>query len=307
MNADRRRAEPVLRDDWLELSRPLLEHCHFPPAGSVTCAVSGGADSLALLVLAVASGRAVTAIHVDHGLRVDSNCEAETVLEVALALGATFEARHVRIEPGANLEARARDARYGALPDDVLIGHTADDQAETILLHLLRGAGLDGLSALAADHRRPLLALRRHQTHRLCEALGLTPIRDPMNDDVRFTRVRVRHELIPVLDRIGRRDVTPILARQAAVLSDDAHLLDELAAAIDPTDARALAAAPRPLARRAVRGWLMRSGVGDGHPPSLAVIDRVITVAHGTAPRADLIEGWVVARTSQQLRLSPPS
>ena len=270
------------------------------------CAVSGGADSLALLVLSVAHGLEVTAVHVDHGLREGSAREAEVVRAVAAALGARFETRSVHLASGPNLEARARAARYGALPPDVMTGHTADDQAETVLMHMMRGAGVDGLSSLAEDRRRPLLSLRRTETRALCESLGLVPVVDPMNDDPRFTRVRVRRELVPLLDDIAARDVTPILARQAAVLADDAALLDGLAASIDPTRAEDLRSAPRPLARRAVRDWLLACGVGDGHPPSLAAIDRVLAVANGTAPRADLFGGWAVARTAQRLRIIAP-
>ena len=129
----------------------------------------------------------------------------------------------------------------------MLTGHTADDQAETVLLNLLRGAGLDGLTGYDPD-RRPLRAIRRRETHKLCADLGIQPIHDPSNDDPRFRRNRVRHELLPLLDAIAERDVAGVLARQADHLRADADLLDELSLAVDPTDARALAAAPGPLA-----------------------------------------------------------
>ncbi len=162
---------------------------------------------------------------------------------------------------GPNLEARARAARYGVLPADVLTGHTADDQAETMLLSLLRGAGLDGLAGMRRA-RRPLLDLRRIETRALCRYLRLTPLDDPTNDSPAIRRNRVRHELLPLIDDIAERDVVPILARQADLLRDEADLLDELAAGLDPTDAHALAAAPVALARRAIRRWL----AGE-HPP----------------------------------------
>ncbi|MHB1854368.1 MAG: ATP-binding protein, partial [Acidimicrobiales bacterium] len=98
--------------------------------------MSGGADSLALLVLAVATGRAVTAFHVDHGLRPGSAAEADRVAAAAAGLGAGFRALSVEVEPGPNLEARARAARRAVLPPDASTGHTADDQAETVLLNL---------------------------------------------------------------------------------------------------------------------------------------------------------------------------
>src|SRR3954468_16835813 len=122
---------------------PLLGRCRFPaPGTSVTCAVSGGADSLALLVLACAAGLSVTAVHVDHGLRPRSEAEAHVVQEAATRFGARFRAEAVHVGDGANLEARARAARYAVLPPDVLTGHTADDQAETVLVNVLRGAGI---------------------------------------------------------------------------------------------------------------------------------------------------------------------
>src|SRR5687768_368395 len=154
----------------------LLRRCRFPaPGTTVTCAVSGGADSLALLVLAVAAGCQATAIHVDHGLRPGSAAEADVVAAAAERLGAAFRAERNPVEPGPNLEARARAARYAVLPPDVLTGHTADDQAETVLLNLLRGAGLPGLAGIRADERRPLLALRRRETVAVCAAAGLIP------------------------------------------------------------------------------------------------------------------------------------
>jgi tRNA(Ile)-lysidine synthase len=286
----------------------LLARCSFPPPGTpVSCAVSGGADSLALLVLAREAGCDASAIHVDHGLRPGSAAEADVVRAAAERVGAGFRALRVAVEPGPNLEARARSARYAALPDDVLTGHTADDQAETVLLNLLRGAGLDGLAGMAPE-RRPLRRLRRAETHALCAHLGLEVVDDPSNRDPAFRRNRVRHELVPLLDELAERDVTPILARQADLLRADAALLDELAATLDPSDARALRAAPVALARRAVRGWLRRSGPGgpEQHPPSAAEVDRVLAVAGGEAVACEVAGGWRVARRQGRLRVRPP-
>src|SRR5262249_23161543 len=154
------------------------------------------------------------------------------------------------------LEARARAARRAVLGPGVLTGHTADDQAETVVLNLLRGAGLDGLRGMRADETKPLLQLRRRETHELCDALGLVPVVDPTNDDRAFRRNGVRHAVVPLLDQVAARDVVDVIARQAELLADDAELLDDLAAVIDPTDASELVRAPAALARRAVRAWL---------------------------------------------------
>ncbi len=287
-----------------DATQRLLPRCTFPPPGTaVTCAVSGGADSLALLVLAVAAGCDVTAVHVDHALRPGSHLEADVVRDAAERFGAGFRAVRVDVGEGPNLEARARAARYAALPVDVLTGHTADDQAETVMVNLLRGAGASGLAAMRPGPRRPLLALRRADTVALCEALGLAVVHDPSNDDPRHLRNRVRHELLPLLDELARRDLVPVLIRQADVARDEADLLDELAAALDPTDARVLAAAPVPLARRAVRRWLTEE-----HPPDLATVERVLDVARGLAVGTDLGRGRRVTRHQQRLTLhhGPP-
>ena len=278
----------------------LLARCTFPPPGtSVACAVSGGADSLALLALAIESGCHATAIHVDHELRNDSEREADNVAAMAARLGAGFRAVRVHVGHGPNLEARARVARYAALPADVLTGHTADDQAETLLVNLLRGAASNGLGAMRPGGRRPILALRRHETEALCAELGLTVFHDPSNSDPRHTRNRVRHELLPLIADISQRDPVPVLVRQTDIARVDADFLDDLATAVDPRDARALAAAPIALARRAVRRWLS----GD-HPPDAATVERVLAVARGEASGTDVGEGQSVRRSRQRLTLS---
>jgi tRNA(Ile)-lysidine synthase len=293
-----------------ELLTALAARCPLLPSVGdvVSCAVSGGADSLALLALVVNAGARVTAVHVDHGLRPDSAAEADVVRSVAERFGAGFRAERADVEPGPNLEARARAARYSVLPADVLTGHTADDQAETVLLNLTRGAGLDGLAAMRADRRRPLLGLRRSDTRALCRALDLVPVEDPSNADPGFTRNRIRHEVLPLLDDVARRDVVPLLARLAAHAREAVDHLDaELDGAdLDVTDARALVAAPPALAHRAVRGWLSRSDRDGGHPPDAATVNRVLAVARGEAVGADVGRGWQVRRSNGRLRLVAP-
>lgn len=292
--------DPVVRD--------LLDSCSFPaPGSSVHCAVSGGADSLALLALAVAAELHVTAHHVDHGLRPGSDDESGFVRERCHEVGATFVSHSVRIEPGANVEARAREARYSVLPDDVMTGHTADDRAETVIINLLRGAGTNGLSGMRAqggpsgEVRHPLLGLRRSDTEKMCSLLSWIPLVDPTNRDPAILRNRIRHEVLPLLNDVAGRDLVPILTRQAELVADDADLLDLLAADLDPTDARAIASAPVALARRAIRRWL-----SDDHPPDSAAVERVLAVARGESTACELPGGGRVSRRNQRLSRSDP-
>ena len=230
------------------------------------------------------------------------------VAAAAARFGARFEARRAPVAPGPNLEARARAARIAALPPDFATGHTMDDQAETVLLNLLRGAGSDGTSGMAPGVRHPMLAIRRHETHDLCAGLGLVPVCDTSNADPAFTRNRVRHELLPLWTAVAGRDPVPLLARHAAVVRDEVVLLEALSgeALPDPANARAVAAASRPLARRAVRRFVRQAGTRtsaepeagpDGYPPSLAEVERVLAVARGDAVATELSGGRRVRRT----------
>jgi tRNA(Ile)-lysidine synthase len=277
--------------------RELLTKCRFPAAPVLRCAVSGGPDSMALLALAVASGARVEAHHVHHHLRADADDDVVIIRRFADAHAVSVIEHHVAVAPGPNLEARARDARYGALPGDALTGHTADDRAETMLINLMRGAAASGLSSMQHE-RRPLLALRRRDTHDLCAALGIAVVSDTMNDDPRFQRTRVRGELVPLLNDIAGRDVVPILVRQSEIMKDDERLLDELAATLDPTDARSVRDAPLPLARRALRRWL-----ASPYPPDVATIERVLAVARGEAKACDIGAGRSVRRSQQRLTI----
>ena len=290
-----------------------LERCNFPPPGTaVTCAVSGGADSLALLVLATAAGLHVTAVHVDHGIRPNSRSDAAVVATACAAAGAAFRAEKVQVTPGANLEARARSARYGVLGAGALLGHTADDRAETLLLNLLRGAGLPGVAAMAPEQRRPLLGLRRADTVEICRLAGIVPIVDESNTDPRIRRNRVRHEVIPLLGEVFERDIAPLLSRHADLAGEAVEALDAATSDLDPTDVAALAAAPPALARWALRRWITESrgaaAPGDErHPPDLAAVDRALAVVRHEARAADVGCGWRVLRRTGRLRLEPPA
>lgn len=263
--------------------------------------MSGGADSTAMVALAVAARCEVTAVHVHHGLRLSADTDADIARDTAETLGVTFSVVHLGLEDGPNLEARARAARRQALGADAMTGHTTDDQAETLLLALLRGSGAAGLSAIGPGWRHPILALRRSETHSLCAQLGFTVADDPTNDDSRFRRNRIRHEVLPLLDEIAERDVALLLDRTASLLRADEQFLDELAADIDPTDAAALAAAPRVLGSRAIRQWLER----DGYPPDAAAVARVLAVAAGRTAACELVGGRRVERRGNHLALLP--
>jgi len=274
-----------------------FDQCTFPSNGPIHCAVSGGADSSALLILASMTGEELIAHHVDHGLRPNSSIESDRVARLANQVGAKFRSVALSLEKGPNLEARARSARFDALPNDVLTGHTADDQAETIILHLLRGGGPDALAGMGDEHH-PIIKLRRADTESVCQIFEWTPVEDPTNEDPRFRRNRVRHEVLPLLNEVAERDVVPLLIRAGEIADKDADFLDRLAQEIDVTDAAALASAPIALARRSIRAWLRGE-----HPPDLASVERVLQVARGEALGTEITGGRSVRRTNGKLRL----
>lgn len=251
---------------------------------TVLVALSGGADSLALAAAAAHEARPrrmrVTSVTVDHGLQDGSAGIAARAAGKAAALG--IEARVVRVEVGAEggPEAAARDARYAALrdaaaetrADAVLLGHTLDDQAETVLLGLARGAGgtsLAGMPPARRDERgilwlRPLLGLRRPVPREACAVLGLEPWDDPHNVDDRFSRVRVRERVLPVLEAELGPGIAEALARTAEQLREDAEafaeMIDEtIEDIVEPAEAGiavsvpALAANPAALRNRIIR------------------------------------------------------
>jgi tRNA(Ile)-lysidine synthase len=151
--------------------------------------------------------------------------------------------------------------------------------------------------------RHPILGLRRTETAAICRALGLSWLEDPSNADPRFLRNRVRQHLLPLCSELAGRDVVPLLARLADLARDDRDLLEELAGSLDPQDARALAAAPLALARRALRRWL---GADQPHPPDLASVQRALEVATGRTRATELPGGRRLARRAGRLRLEEP-
>jgi tRNA(Ile)-lysidine synthase len=253
------------------------------PGSRVLVACSGGADSLALLAGTAFEARkpahTVIGVTVDHGLQAGSAAHAEHVVEQIRALGA--EAHAVRVEVGTTggPEAAARAARYVALDraaedhdaEVVLLGHTRDDQAETVLLGLARGSGARSLAGMAprqGRYRRPLLHLTREDTRAACAAEQLTPWDDPHNDDPAYARVRVRHNLLPVLERELGPGVAEALARTARLLRDDADALDDLAERVRAAatrhpgvlDVDRLAQEPAAIRRRVLRRTALEAG-----------------------------------------------
>ena len=273
----------------------------------VVVGCSGGPDSTTLLAVAIAAGLEPVAVHVDHGLRKGSAAEADVVERAAKALGASFRAYGAHVGPGTNVEERARDARYAALEraadavgaESILVGHTADDQAETVLLAVMRGSATAGLAGMAVRRGRvvrPLLGVRRAATEACVRSLGTEVVHDPMNDDRSYRRAWVRHEALPLLNAGAGRDLVPVLVRQAEVLRSETEYLDALARAAWPPsatnlDASALARLPVVLARRAVRQWL------GAPPPSFDEVERVLAVARGDAVGTELGGGRSVRRS----------
>lgn len=264
-------------------------------------ACSGGADSLALAAAAAVVGArkqlSIRAAIVDHGLQAGSAEQADAVVAELESLGLPASVLPVAVRRGGDgLEAAARDARYAALAgaasaeEVVLLGHTLDDQAETVLLGLARGSGPRSLSGMP-DRRgrfaRPLLGLRAATTRQACVELGLSAWIDPHNSERRFARVRVRERVLPVLEAELGPGVAEALARSAALLRADADLLDELADAeranhpAPDLDCDRLAELPAALRGRVLRDWLRDVGARDLSAVHLAGVAALATDWHG--------------------------
>jgi tRNA(Ile)-lysidine synthase len=259
-------------------------------------ALSGGADSLALTAVA-ARLRPTTALIVDHRLQAGSDRVAHTARDQALALGCVaVQVLTVEVGRDGGLEAAARTARYEALRKargdaPVLLAHTLDDQAETVLLGLGRGSGprsIAGMRPYDPPWCRPLLEVRRAVTHAACAELGLTPWQDPHNTDRRFTRVRLRTEVLPLLEDVLGGGVAEALARTAAALREDTDCLDRLADAVRAEastdaglDVRRLETLDPALRRRVLRGWLLAGGATDLTDKQIRAVDALITAWRG--------------------------
>jgi len=289
-----------------------------PRSGVVIIACSGGADSLALAAAAAfeapRAGVNAGLVTVDHGLQPGSEAQARAVAQLGYDLGFDpVELIRVRVGRAGGPEAAARTARYGALDRvaaaldaDVLLGHTLDDQAETVLLGLGRGSGprsIAGMRPLDGRYRRPFLGVRRTTTHAACAALGLTPWRDPHNVDPAYQRVRLRQEVLPLLDDVLHGGVAEALARTAALVQEDLDALDELAAAHRPgaeLPIAELAQLPRAIRTRVLRAWVRVPAAEPLSAERTAELDALITTWHGQGP-IDIPGGFEVVRASGRL------
>ncbi|WP_043841109.1 tRNA lysidine(34) synthetase TilS [Amycolatopsis taiwanensis] len=275
--------------------REFLEPVRFD---ELNVAVSGGADSLALTEATAHVGHRlgmpVRALVVDHRLQEGSARVAAEAAGLARKLGAdTAEVLAVDVTGPGGVEAAARRARYAALrsalsgPDSVcLLGHTRDDQAETVLLGLGRGSGprsMAGMKPLDPPWGRPLLQVPRSVTRQACEELGVEPWEDPHNADSRFTRVRLRTAVLPLLEEVLNGGVSAALARTAAQVREDLETLDFLAAGLlararDGARLRTevLAGEPAALRRRVLRRWLLDAGARDLTDGHLRSVDALV-------------------------------
>jgi len=251
------------------VERTLREECGSLRGERVLIAVSGGGDSQALLhVLARIApkfGFQLAAHGVDHGLRPEAAAELDVAEELARRCGVAFSRSRVRVDPGGNLQARARNARYAALARAaeaaactlIATAHHADDRAETVLLRLLRGAGPRGLAVLparTADFLRPVIRARRSDIQAHVARHALPSCQDPSNLDPRFLRVRVRRELLPLLESLSPRIVEHLNALADALGERAAPLVVEQASALPGPLSRTHLVALRRAVRLGQRG-----------------------------------------------------
>jgi tRNA(Ile)-lysidine synthase len=314
-------AVPAVRNAvrvWLE---------KFEAGDKVLVAVSGGADSLALAhalsVEAKLLAITVIGVTVDHQLQKESAVQAQVVKNQLEELDLKCVVKKVQVDVQNGLEASARTARYKSLNETahsenavaVLLGHTQDDQAETVLLGLARGSGTRSLSGMAAHNGiyiRPLLGLTREVTESYCKELNLSFWKDPHNQDPQFARVRVRTQAIPVLEKTIGPGISEALARSSQILRDDADALDHWAEReamkLDLSDLECahLEAMPKAIRSRVLRIAIYAQGAPSGSVTAehMSVIEALITAWNGQGA-SNLPGGVKVERISGRLSLSP--
>ena len=293
----------------------------------VLVAVSGGADSLALAsaILRESEEFAITpiAVTVDHQLQSGSGDQAKKVEGQLKEMG--YEkviCKKVVVTTESGLEAGARDARYQALSAcaeeekaaKVFLGHTRDDQAETVLLGLARGSGTRSLSGMAIENGiyiRPLLGITRSETVAACTEIGIEPWNDPHNGNTEFSRVRVRNEVLPIMEEKIGPGIAAALSRSAAILRDDADALDAIAQTeisqldLNSLDCHRLSSLARAIRSRVLRAALYAAGAPSGSITAdhLAAVEALVTSWHGQGA-ISLPGGVKVERISGRLSLS---
>lgn len=293
--------------------------------GPVVVACSGGADSLALAAAvafeAPRAGVPFALVTVDHAMQPGSGVQAARVAALGYELG--FDpvlTLPVVVGRGGGREAAARSARYAALSGvaaaltaAVLLGHTLDDQAETVLLGLGRGSGprsIAGMVASSGCYRRPLLGVRRATTEAACVALGLDAWTDPANADSSLQRVRLRREVLPLLESVLQGGVAEALARTGGQLRADLDALDALAADHQRLDAAGdleldgLAELAPAVRTRVLRAWALHRGAAELGAAHIAALDALVVRWHGQGA-LDLPGGRQVVRTSGRLSCNP--
>jgi tRNA(Ile)-lysidine synthase len=304
--------------------RPFLENLTAGDCALV--AVSGGADSLALAYALIKEAPelaiSLIAVTVDHQLQSGSAEQAQKVQSVLKAMGySEVIIEKVIVQEKSGLEADARTARYAALDSvahaygatQIFLGHTRDDQAETVLLGLARGSGtrsLSGMAVVNGKYARPFLQLTREQTVKACEEANLNPWSDPHNENEKFSRVRVRNLVLPVMESEIGPGIAAALARSATILRDDADALDEMAQAVisrvdlKDLDCAALAELPRAIRSRVLRAAIYAAGAPSGSLSAdhLAGVEALITSWRGQG-ETSLPGGVKVARISGRLSL----
>jgi tRNA(Ile)-lysidine synthase len=297
------------------------------PGDTVIVAASGGADSSALAAALLpeceAKSISVVPLIVDHGLQKNSADVAHEAKKELTKLGyEIIEIRKISVKITDGVEASARRARYAALNEvakshnavAIFLGHTKDDQAETVLLGLARGSGTRSLSGMAQridNYRRPLLSITRAQTEAACEEAGIKFWRDPHNQSMEFTRVRVRENVLPMMEKEIGPGVTDALTRSARLLRDDADALDQWADEVfdelDPIslDIATLETLPRAIRSRVLRKAIYLAGAPSGSLSAdhIEPVESLVTAWKGQGA-ISLPGGVTVARISGRLSLS---
>ncbi len=297
---------------------------------SVIVACSGGADSLALSYAVAKEAEKlavkVVGITIDHRLQSGSGNQAESVIEEFRSMGITVsEIIPVTVEVTDGMEASARRVRYQALDhaaekygaQTIFLGHTRDDQAETVLLGLARGSGtrsLSGMAPIMGTYVRPLLAITREQTLAACQEVDLKAWEDPHNQDRQYLRVRVRLDALPALEKSIGPGVSAALARSAALLRDDADALDEwaerefLALETQSMEISSLAGLPRGVRTRVIRMGIYAVGAPQGSVTAdhVGAVESLVTSWHGQG-EVSLPGGVKARRLSGRLSLLPPT